>query len=302
MIRGYGARLDPCALGLGVTALLAVRLERHGQQAAAAFHRALPAWPEVTEVLLLTDDADYLLRVVVADRDANAEFALRRLMTLPGVASLALLDRAGDCKARRLPAVAAPGVTLSRRRKPPGLHGPGSPVSGGREGPDRGRRQVARAESESGLERFRHGWKPLRAFRANASVPGGTVTTATTRGSSRSRSDRGGVDIRTLAAARLAWGDTRRFATGRGSDETFRPLRWADARQRRRPVQFGTVGSRNPAIAAPMKSATMSTACPRGAVGGSLPAAKRRASPQSRPASPAPPSCRRTGPENGPCA
>jgi Lrp/AsnC family leucine-responsive transcriptional regulator len=87
-IRGYGARLDPRALGLGVTALVAVRLERHGQQAADAFHRALAAWPEVTEVLLLTGDADYLLRVVVSDLDAYAEFALRRLMALPGVASL----------------------------------------------------------------------------------------------------------------------------------------------------------------------------------------------------------------------
>lgn len=88
VIRGYGARLDPRALGLGVTALVAVRLERHGEHAAAAFHRALEAMPEVTEVLLLTGDADYLLRVVVADLDAYAEFALRRLMALPGVAQL----------------------------------------------------------------------------------------------------------------------------------------------------------------------------------------------------------------------
>ncbi|MFQ3622997.1 MAG: Lrp/AsnC family transcriptional regulator [Acetobacteraceae bacterium] len=88
VIRGYGARLDPRALGLGVTALVSVRLERHGEQSAAAFHRALAAMPEVTEVLLLTGDADYLLRVVVADLDSYAEFALRRLMTLPGVASL----------------------------------------------------------------------------------------------------------------------------------------------------------------------------------------------------------------------
>lgn len=88
VIRGYGARLDPRALGLDVTALVSVRLERHGEQAASAFHRALETMPEVTEVLLLTGDADYLLRVVVADLDAYAEFALRRLMTLPGVASL----------------------------------------------------------------------------------------------------------------------------------------------------------------------------------------------------------------------
>ncbi len=88
VIRGYGARLDPRALGLGVTALVSVRLERHGEERAAAFHRAVSAMPEVTEVLLLTGDTDYLLRVVVADLDAYADFALRRLMTLPGVASL----------------------------------------------------------------------------------------------------------------------------------------------------------------------------------------------------------------------
>ena len=88
VIRGWQAVLDEKAVGLGVTALVFVRLERHDEARAASFHRALAAMPEVTEALLLTGDADYLVRVVVPDLEAFAAFALRRLMPLPGVASI----------------------------------------------------------------------------------------------------------------------------------------------------------------------------------------------------------------------
>ncbi|MCS6920747.1 MAG: Lrp/AsnC family transcriptional regulator [Elioraea sp.] len=88
VIRGWRAVLDEKAVGLGVTALVFVRLERHDEGRAAAFHRALAAMPEVTEALLLTGDADYLLRVLVPDLEAFAAFALKRLMPLPGVASI----------------------------------------------------------------------------------------------------------------------------------------------------------------------------------------------------------------------
>ena len=45
-------------------------------------------WPEVMECYLMTGDADYMLRVVVADLDAYQRFLLDHLTRVPGVASI----------------------------------------------------------------------------------------------------------------------------------------------------------------------------------------------------------------------
>ncbi len=44
--------------------------------------------PEVTECYLITGDADYLLRVVVADLAAYERFLMQHLTRVPGVASI----------------------------------------------------------------------------------------------------------------------------------------------------------------------------------------------------------------------
>lgn len=85
---GYTVRLDETVLGLDVTALVNVTLERQGEDPAAAFHGAVRDMPEVVECLLMTGDADYQLRVVVPQLADFSRFVLDRLMTLPGVASI----------------------------------------------------------------------------------------------------------------------------------------------------------------------------------------------------------------------
>lgn len=87
-ISGYGARLDRRQAGWSVMVLVSVALERHGEARAEAFHQAVRALPEVTECLLLTGDADYLLRVVAPDLEAYSRFVTETLMRLPGVASI----------------------------------------------------------------------------------------------------------------------------------------------------------------------------------------------------------------------
>ena len=88
IVAGYAVALDQSALGLDVTALVSVTLERHGEDPAADLHNAVRGMPEVLECLLMTGDADYQLRIVVPTLQDFSRFVLDRLMKLPGVASI----------------------------------------------------------------------------------------------------------------------------------------------------------------------------------------------------------------------
>jgi Lrp/AsnC family leucine-responsive transcriptional regulator len=88
VVEGYSVRLNDRLAGLGVTALVNVRLERHGESPAATLHASLEALPEVVECLLTTGDADYQLRVMVPDLESFSEFIIRKLMRIPGVAGI----------------------------------------------------------------------------------------------------------------------------------------------------------------------------------------------------------------------
>jgi Lrp/AsnC family leucine-responsive transcriptional regulator len=88
IVQGYSVRLDERLVGLGVTALVNVTLERHGESPAAALHASLEALPEVVECLLTTGDADYQLRVVVPDLERFSDFIVRKLMRVSGITGI----------------------------------------------------------------------------------------------------------------------------------------------------------------------------------------------------------------------
>jgi Lrp/AsnC family transcriptional regulator, leucine-responsive regulatory protein len=88
VVRGYSARLDDRLVGLGVTALVNVTLERHGESPAATLHATLEAVPEVVECLLITGDADYQLRVIVPDLESFSAFIIQKLMRIPGITGI----------------------------------------------------------------------------------------------------------------------------------------------------------------------------------------------------------------------
>ena len=88
LVRGYAALLDPAAVGLGVSVLVHVTLEKQIEQGLENFERAILERPEVLECYLMTGDADYLLRVVVPDVAAFERFMLDHLTRIPGVASI----------------------------------------------------------------------------------------------------------------------------------------------------------------------------------------------------------------------
>lgn len=88
VISGYAARLDPVALGLGLTAFVRVQLDKHGSTSIDAFAAAVAMWDEVVACHALTGDMDYLLQVVVADLDHFQRFLLDRLLNAAGVADV----------------------------------------------------------------------------------------------------------------------------------------------------------------------------------------------------------------------
>ena len=88
LVRRHVTLLDPQALGLGVSVFISVRLDRQVERSLEAFEAAVLGRPEVMECYLMTGDADYLLRVVVADVPAFERFLLEHLTRVPGVANL----------------------------------------------------------------------------------------------------------------------------------------------------------------------------------------------------------------------
>jgi Lrp/AsnC family leucine-responsive transcriptional regulator len=86
LVAGYRALLDARKLGLTLTALVNIAMDRHTPERFAGFDAAVRAMPEVLECLLITGQAaDYQLKVVVRDMDAFQELLLGRLTRIEGV-------------------------------------------------------------------------------------------------------------------------------------------------------------------------------------------------------------------------
>ena len=88
VIRQYAALLDPAAVGLGVSVLAQVSLERQVEALLDDFEAHIRARPEVVECYLMTGDHDYMLRIVVPDLEAYRTFVLDHLAKAPGVSNI----------------------------------------------------------------------------------------------------------------------------------------------------------------------------------------------------------------------
>ncbi len=88
VISRYVTLVDPGSVGLPVSVFIQVSLERQVETALEAFESAILSRPEVMECYLMTGDADYLLRVVVADLSAYERFLMDHLTRIPSVASI----------------------------------------------------------------------------------------------------------------------------------------------------------------------------------------------------------------------
>src|SRR3954468_670922 len=89
VIDRYVALIKPEAVGLGLTAYLNVRLEKHSESHKRnpmdLFRASVQTWPEVVECAALTGEMDYLLRVVVRDMGHYSRFIMDPLLKHPSV-------------------------------------------------------------------------------------------------------------------------------------------------------------------------------------------------------------------------
>ena len=84
VIDRYVALVKPESVGLGLTAYITVRLEKHleshKRNPMDLFRASVQTWPEVVECAALTGEMDYLLRVLVADMAHYSRFIMDTLL------------------------------------------------------------------------------------------------------------------------------------------------------------------------------------------------------------------------------
>jgi len=85
VIARYTALVDREKAGFAMSAILHVSLDRHDEQIVSQFVLRVQKRPEVLECFATTGDADYHLKVVVADMAAYNRFLDEFMFRIPGV-------------------------------------------------------------------------------------------------------------------------------------------------------------------------------------------------------------------------
>jgi len=87
-ILGFHAEVDPKALGIGLEALVSVRLHQHSRDLVAAFRASILEQPEVIDAYHLAGAIDFLLHVAVRDVDHLRNLAMDKISSRAEVAHL----------------------------------------------------------------------------------------------------------------------------------------------------------------------------------------------------------------------
>lgn len=88
MIRGYRTEVNREALGLPVTVVILVKLEREDEASLREFEEVVGERPEIMECLLVTGKYDYCLRAVLPTLGSYESFLSDNLLRLDNVASV----------------------------------------------------------------------------------------------------------------------------------------------------------------------------------------------------------------------
>ncbi|MCG8437757.1 MAG: Lrp/AsnC family transcriptional regulator [Pseudomonadales bacterium] len=81
--------LDARKLGLDLTVMIQISMDRHTPERFANFEDKVASFSEVQQCYLVTgQDADYLLKVVVPDIDAYQHFLLNQITRIEGVSGV----------------------------------------------------------------------------------------------------------------------------------------------------------------------------------------------------------------------
>ena len=82
VIKGYHARVDAAAVGIGVSTFVLVNLKGHNKENIIRFTKAIAEIPEVVECHHVTGQADFMLRIVCADIPAYQSLMLERVTNI----------------------------------------------------------------------------------------------------------------------------------------------------------------------------------------------------------------------------
>ena len=86
LIAGHVTLLNPDALGLDLTAIIGISMDRHTPDRFENFEKAITSMPEVIECSIVTGQtADFLLKAVVRDMHHYEKFLLGHLTRITGV-------------------------------------------------------------------------------------------------------------------------------------------------------------------------------------------------------------------------
>jgi DNA-binding Lrp family transcriptional regulator len=88
VIDGYHARLNPAALGYGITVFALVSLRSQAEEDLRGFESHVATLPEVRECHMLNGEIDFILKIVAHDLQAFQAFLTSKLTTAPHVASV----------------------------------------------------------------------------------------------------------------------------------------------------------------------------------------------------------------------
>jgi len=84
-IEGYAAVLNPTLVGLGVLAIVQVKLTAHTDETVERFEREILLMDEVTKCFAMTGSYDFILEVYGKDLDALSNVVLKKLIRVPNV-------------------------------------------------------------------------------------------------------------------------------------------------------------------------------------------------------------------------
>jgi Lrp/AsnC family leucine-responsive transcriptional regulator len=117
LISCYVTLLDAGRLGLGISVIIQIRLEKQIERALEVFEAAMQRYPEVMECYLMSGDSDYLIRVVVRDVPSLQRFIVDELSKIPGVANIRSSFALKQVKYKTALPLPEPPMRGSRQRK-----------------------------------------------------------------------------------------------------------------------------------------------------------------------------------------
>jgi DNA-binding Lrp family transcriptional regulator len=110
VVQGYRADINPASLGIGLQAIIAVRLHHHTREAIGAFWAHTHDLPEAIRVFHITGRNDFLVHAVVADISHLQTLTTDILTSWPEIAHLETSIVYDQHQQAALPDLAMPGA------------------------------------------------------------------------------------------------------------------------------------------------------------------------------------------------